>query len=59
MSLQKGLEKLEPWFRKKNHEGKSKTSESNKKHKKFRNRWLRRTDKEEIPNTKLRKGYEF
>lgn len=57
MSLQKGLEQLEPWFRKKNHEGKSK--KSSKWYKKFRNKWLRRTKKDEIPNTKMRKGYEY
>lgn len=57
MSLKKGLEQLETDFRKKNHKGKSK--KSSKKWKKQRNKWLRRTKTEEIPNVKLRKGYEF
>ena len=57
MNLQKGLEKTGPSFRKKDKEGKSKNS--SKTWKKFRNRWLRRINKEEVPNTKLRKGYEF
>lgn len=57
MSLQKGLEKTESAFRKKDKEGKSKNS--SKWWKKLRNKWLRRTKIEEIPNTKIRKGYEF
>ncbi len=32
---------------------------SRKKYKNFRNRWLRRTTKEEIPNTKYRNGWEY
>ena len=57
MSIQKGLEKTEPAFRKKDKEGKSK--HSSKWWKKLRNKWLRMTKLEEIPNTKIRKGYEF
>lgn len=57
MSLQKGLEQLEPHFRKRNRQGESK--HSGKWWKKLRNRWLRRTKKNEIPNTKIRKGWEY
>jgi len=54
MSLQKGLEQVEHLERRLG--GKS---HSRKWFKKFRNKWLRRTPKEEIPNTKMRKGWEY
>ena len=56
MSLQKGLETIEPWL-KKDRSGKSK--KSSKLYKKFRNKWLRKTKIDEIPNTKIRYGYEY
>lgn len=54
MSLQKGLEQIEHLER--TFKGKS---HSRKWMKKFRNRWLRRINKKQIPNTKIRKGYEY
>lgn len=54
MSLQKGLEQIEPNLRKKTREGKPK--KSSKWYKLFRNRWLRR---QKDPNIRLRKGYEY
>ena len=52
MSLQKGLEQIEHHFHKWGRNSKKWT-------KKMRNKWLRRTKKLEIPNTKIRKGYEY
>jgi hypothetical protein len=56
MSLKK-LEQFEKNLRKKDRQGKSK--KSSKWYKKLRNKWLRKTKSDEIPDTKLRKGYEF
>ena len=50
MSLKRMLEQIEHLFGK---------SHSRKKMKTARNRWLRRTKKTDIPNTKLRKGWEY
>lgn len=52
MSLKNALEKIERHF----DNGKSR---SRKWAKKMRNKWLRRHKLEEIPNTKLRKGWEY
>lgn len=52
MSLKKSLEQIE-----RNFDGKRK--HSRKKAKIMRNKWLRKTKKEEIPNTKLRIGWEY
>lgn len=57
MSLQKGLEKTENFFRKKNRQGGSK--KSSKLYKKFRNKFLRLFNKEEIPPTKMRRDWEY
>ena len=51
MSLLKGLEQIEHLHGRKSH--------SRKVWKKFRNRWLRKFNKTEIPPTKLRKGWEY
>ena len=56
MSLQKGLEQTESHLIKTSHGIKRKSS---KWYKLFRNRWLRRFNKLEKPNTKIRKGWEY
>lgn len=55
MSLKGNLDQIEHFF------GKTtfKDSKRRKWYKKVRNKWLRLHDKEEIPNTKLRKGWEY
>lgn len=52
MGLKAALEQIERHL-----DGKK--SHSRKWMKRMRNKWLRRTKTEEIPNTKLRKGWEY
>lgn len=53
MSLKSQLEQTEPNFKTK------KRRKSYKWYKKFRNKWLRLFNKEEIPPIKYRRGYEY
>lgn len=55
MSFRGNLEQIEHWFRPTT----SKDSKRRKWMKKVRNKWLRRTNKTQIPDTKLRKGWEY
>lgn len=55
MSLKGNLEQIEHFFRPTT----SKDSKRRGWYKKVRNRWLRQHSIEDIPNTKLRKGWEY